>query len=221
MKGLTILLLIIPVLLNAKEIQTIVLPVGGGYYIFATCQETETNDSEIFLKLGDNTGNEHNSIFLTGPQNGCDAISQDDFDGDGILDISITYGSQLTSSQRIYLIDIDRKLIIDSGIIPVESLKLDNGSYQYETISYGSMFRSNYVFVENKVVEKTTTQLVFDGKVCLNNKGEVERYTDCPNGMVATQKNPICFEREYKNHFKLIPLENCLINKAEVFGLHD
>ena len=221
MKGLAALLFMLPVLLNAKEIQTIKLSIGNDYYILATCLEAENNESEIVLMLGNNTSNEHNSIFVTGPQNGCDAISQDDLDGDGVLDISITYGSQLTSSRRIYLIDMDKKAIIDSGIIPAESSKLDDGSYQYEAISYGSMFRSNYVFVEKKILERKLTQLVFDGKVCLNNKGEIERYRDCQNGMVATQKNPICFEREYKKNFKIIPLKDCSIDKSKIFGLHD
>lgn len=210
-----------PTLLNAQEIQTINLPVSSGYFISATCQETDNNDSEIVLKLANNTNNENNTIRLIGPKNGCDAISQDDFDGDGILDVSITYGSQSTSSQRVYLVDMDRKLIIDSGMIPVESSKLNDGSYQYETISYGSMFRSIYIFLNKQIVEKKTTQLVFDGKVCLNQNGEVKRYSDCPNGKVATKKNPICFEREYQKPFKLIPLENCSINNGEVFGLHE
>lgn len=215
------LLAAFPALLHAHGAETITLPFNKAYTVSATCRQMENNDWKIIFDLINCQKKITSSLTLTGAINGCEAVTQEDFNGDGFPELSVTYGSEETSSQRVYFVDTNREKIFFGGAIPIGATRQKDGSYHHEIISYGSLISTVYVLDKKRYREKQSTQLVFDGEVCLDENGAIQRYGNCPNGVVATQANPICFERENRGRFKLVPLANCSIDRRKVIDLHN
>lgn len=218
---LAVLSAFFPIVLSAQEGEIVTLPLNKDYRVSATCRKTKNNDWQIIIDLITYQNKIAGSVTLTGAINGCESVVQEDFNGDGFPELSVTYGSEETSSQRVYFVDTNREKIFFGGAIPIGATRQKDGSYHHEIISYGSLISTVYVLDKKRYREKQSTQLVFDGEVCLDENGAIQRYGNCPNGVVATQANPICFERENRGRFKLVPLANCSIDRRKVIDLHN
>jgi hypothetical protein len=216
-----IIFLFISTIAWADEIHRRLLKYDAKHSISIACSRGSDDNVKIILKLiaeNEEPDTVETESFLTG---GCErSIRADiDFDNDGYNDIYIVEGDQPTATQQVFHVDQHRNKIFRAGNLPVMAEKQKDGSYHYIEVTGDSKFKTVYVFSNKKIQTKKITQLVFYGKVCLDQNGYVN--TNCVSGKDASQSNPLCYAKEFDASFMAVPLNKCDIDKSEVSTLHE
>lgn len=143
-----------------------------------------------------------------------------DFDGHGknVLTISPGVGAPITSMIVVYVLDFANNVIKRAGEVPNMADLQKNGTFLHEFFAGFAKYKTIYAFSGDELVTKKSTALVYDGKVCVLDSGSYD--VECENGIPATVKAPVCLMMEEKKPFKIIPLKQCDIKKAEISDIH-